>query len=114
MQQNDLSTARARASRAAPALAERRLWQVLRNRRFLGLKVRRQTPLAGQIVDFYIPDQRLAIDLDPPRGEGVAMLAGRGFRLLHLDCAEVAADLPACLARIAAACGQRIDPSGPI
>jgi very-short-patch-repair endonuclease len=89
MQQTDLTKAIARARRRQPPLAECPLWDAPRNRRFLGLKVRRQVPLCGIVVGFYIADRRLADDPDP------------------------LAD-PAALARIAAVCRQRIDPPGPI
>ncbi|MCU0827487.1 MAG: endonuclease domain-containing protein [Tabrizicola sp.] len=114
MQQNDLSKAIARSRRKAPHPAEDLLWQALRNRRFLGLKVRRQVPLAGQIVDFYIADKGLAIELEPSSRQSGQILSARSFRLLRLDPQSVGADLPGSLARIAAACRQRIDPPDPI
>lgn len=43
------------------------MWDVLRSRRFLGIKFRRQVQVNGYIVDFYAPYLRLAIELD---GEG--------------------------------------------
>jgi very-short-patch-repair endonuclease len=114
MQQTDQSTAVARAQRRALPVAERILWQALRNRRFLGLKVRRQVPLCGTVVDFYCPDRCLAIDLCPASPARDGRLSARGFTVLRLDRQAVVADLPASLARIAAACRQRIDPLGPI
>lgn len=114
MQQSDLTRAIARAQRQDLPIAERRLWQALRNRRFLGLKVRRQVPLAGHVVAFYVPDRRLAIELDPMPGPLADRLSAQGFRFLRLERAAVTADLPASLARIASACRQRIDPPGPI
>ncbi|MDK9716664.1 MAG: endonuclease domain-containing protein [Trichlorobacter sp.] len=44
--------------------AEKRLWLALRDRRFCGLKFRRQYPFAGYILDFYCHDIGLAIELD--------------------------------------------------
>jgi type I restriction enzyme M protein len=44
--------------------AERRIWAILRGRRFLGLKFRRQHPLAPYVLDFYCHEKKLAIELD--------------------------------------------------
>ena len=44
--------------------AEDILWNMLRGRRFEGLKFRRQTPLAGFVVDFLCPEIRLVIEVD--------------------------------------------------
>jgi very-short-patch-repair endonuclease len=43
---------------------ERYTWGLLRNRRMLGLKFRRQHVLEGFIVDFYCATHRLVIELD--------------------------------------------------
>jgi len=44
--------------------AERFLWKYLRNRRFRGLKFRRQFPIGRYILDFFCVEKRLAIELD--------------------------------------------------
>lgn len=44
--------------------AEAVLWSMLRDRRFEGIKFRRQAPVAGFIVDFLCPEHRLVIELD--------------------------------------------------
>ena len=54
----------ARQLRKEQTDAEVLLWQVLRGRRFCGLKFRRQYPLGGYILDFYCHDAGLAIELD--------------------------------------------------
>lgn len=41
-----------------------RLWALLRNKRFAGLKFRRQHPFGPYILDFYCPSLRLAVELD--------------------------------------------------
>jgi very-short-patch-repair endonuclease len=43
---------------------EKRLWTQVRGRRFAGFKFRRQTPVAGYIVDFYCAQARLIVELD--------------------------------------------------
>jgi very-short-patch-repair endonuclease len=44
--------------------AERRLWSVLRDRRLLGYKFRRQRPVGRFIVDFACLEYRVEIEAD--------------------------------------------------
>lgn len=44
--------------------SEKKLWKVLRNRKFLNLKFRRQHPISEYIVDFYCPEKKQIIELD--------------------------------------------------
>ncbi len=44
--------------------AENILWEKLRNKKFLGLKFRRQHPISRFIVDFYCHKYKLVIELD--------------------------------------------------
>ena len=48
--------------RATPA--ERCAWRLLRNRRLLGLKFRRQHPVAGIVADFACLEHRVVLELD--------------------------------------------------
>ena len=57
-------TWRAREFRKTQTPAERAAWEILRNRRLLGLKFRRQHPLCGFIVDFYCPTLNLVLEID--------------------------------------------------
>jgi len=43
---------------------EERVWELLRNNQFMGLKFRRQHVIEGFVVDFYCHEQRLAIEID--------------------------------------------------
>lgn len=54
----------ARGLRRNPTRYENRLWNWLRDRRFRGLKWRRQYSICGYIVDFYCAELKLAIELD--------------------------------------------------
>jgi very-short-patch-repair endonuclease len=54
----------ARAMRAGPTDAERKLWSILRFKALGGYRFRRQRPVAGYILDFYCPAKRLAVELD--------------------------------------------------
>ena len=64
MHQSPDRTKRARRLRSELTLAERRLWDMVRDRRLDGLKFRRETPLAGLTVDFYCPELKLVIEVD--------------------------------------------------
>jgi len=44
--------------------AEELLWKKLRNRRFEGLKFRRQHPMSRFIVDFYCHEKMLVVEVD--------------------------------------------------
>ncbi len=54
----------ARDLRTRQTDAENLLWGLLRNRRLLGLKFRRQFPLSPYILDFYCHEASLAVELD--------------------------------------------------
>lgn len=55
---------RARELRNHATATEQAVWELLRGRRMLGLKFRRQQPMRGFILDFYCPGQRIAIEVD--------------------------------------------------
>ena len=54
----------ARGLRTAQTDAETRLWLVLRDRRLVGHKFRRQHPIPPYIVDFYCDEARVVVELD--------------------------------------------------
>jgi very-short-patch-repair endonuclease len=54
----------ARRYRRQPTPAEAAAWLLLRGRKILGLKFRRQQVIAGFVVDFYCASLRLVIELD--------------------------------------------------
>jgi len=55
---------RRRTLRKSQTDAERKLWQVLRNRQLNGLKIFRQYSAGNYILDFYCPTKRLAVEVD--------------------------------------------------
>jgi very-short-patch-repair endonuclease len=57
-------TSLARNLRSEPTLAERKLWSRLRDRRFLGLKFKRQVPIDQFVVDFASAEAKLIIEVD--------------------------------------------------
>ena len=89
---------RAREFRRGMTPAEELLWSRLRNRG-IGFKFRRQQPIGRFIVDFYCPEERLAIELDsgahalPREAEQDRQrdewLAARGYRVLRFRNEEV-------------------------
>jgi very-short-patch-repair endonuclease len=64
MRKRSLKVGLAKAIRREPTGAEAAAWTLLRNRRCLGLKFRRQHVIRGLIVDFYCPELRLAVEVD--------------------------------------------------
>ena len=92
----------ARKLRRGLTTTERRVWDLLRGRRMLGFKFRRQHVIAGVIVDFYCPELRLAIELDGVGHQSdeqsnydaarAIALAARGLHVIRFQNAEVSAD----------------------
>ena len=87
------------------------MWDAVRGRRLDGFKVRRQHPLENVVVDFYVPEVRLIIELDgtvhdvPEQIEKdrrrETMLRGRGYHIVRVRDEEVVNNLPAVLGRLA-------------
>ena len=44
--------------------AEKKLWRILRGRRFMNLKFRRQQVLGKYIVDFYCASKKIVLEID--------------------------------------------------
>jgi|SRR5689334_1510630 len=55
---------RAREMRQSQTVAEKHAWHLLRDRRTLGVKFRRQVPIEDFIVDFYCDGLKLVIEID--------------------------------------------------
>jgi very-short-patch-repair endonuclease len=53
-----------RELRKNQTLAEKAIWNQLRNRQFLGLKFRRQYSIGEYIVDFYCSEYKIALEVD--------------------------------------------------
>ena len=54
----------ARNLRKNATIQERRLWNLLKNRRFHNLKFKRQSPIGNYIVDFLCIDNKVIIEID--------------------------------------------------
>jgi very-short-patch-repair endonuclease len=89
---------------------ERLLWSLLRDRRFMGCKFRRQHPIEPYVVDFYCHEARLAIELDggehnepaarAREEERTRFLEARGIRVLRFWNNEVFSNLEGVLQTI--------------
>jgi very-short-patch-repair endonuclease len=101
---------RAKRLRQRSTLAEEMLWERLRDRKFLGLKFRRQVPLGPYVADFYCHERRLVLELDGGiHEEGRqkvhdenrdANLAALGVRILRFTNDELREDLDSFLDKI--------------
>jgi very-short-patch-repair endonuclease len=74
---------KARELRKELTKAERLLWRYLRDRKFFGRKFRRQHIFRGFILDFYCPENKLAIELD-----GLVHLKQKDYDSLRQGCIE--------------------------
>ena len=54
----------ARHLRSEQTRAERKMWSRLRDRRFLGLKFKRQVPIDRFVVDFVSAEAKLIVEID--------------------------------------------------
>src|SRR5437899_1215082 len=56
--------ATARGLRQLMPPAQRRLWRLLRDRRFAGYKIRREHPIGRYVLDFFCPEAMVSLELD--------------------------------------------------
>ena len=98
---------RAESMRSSQTEAEYRLWQILRAKRFVGHKFRRQLPIDHYIADFACLTSRLIVEADGGQhGEGThderrdAYLRAQGFRILRFWNNEIFEQEEAVMARI--------------
>ena len=74
----------ARKFRGEATRSEQLAWELLRNRRCLGLKFRRQQVIRGYIVDFYCAELRLALEIDGPIHQRADRAEADVLRMLHV------------------------------
>jgi type I restriction enzyme, R subunit len=108
---------RARDLRQESTAAEEALWERLRDRRFRGLKFRRQVTLQGYIADFFCDRLRLVVEVDggihatrPRRARDEnrdADLLAHGYTVLRFTNREVLAAPETVLARLAEGLKER-------
>jgi very-short-patch-repair endonuclease len=111
---------KARALRRTPTEAERRLWNLLRNRSVEGLKFLRQHSIDPFVVDFVCRERMLVIEVDGSQHvddahydqRRTAFLNARGYSVLRFWNGEVLQHLGGVHEIIAAAIsGIDVDPS---
>ena len=101
----------ARKLRREMSLPEVMVWQRLRSSK-IGVKVRRQHPIGPYVVDFYVREAGLVIEIDgeahdrghhPSRDERRdAFLTNNGYRVLRIPAADVLRNIDGVLEGIAA------------
>jgi len=87
---------------------EVKVWEVLRGRRFMNLKFRRQHVIEGFVVDFYCHDLRLAIEIDGKVHDRQreydelrqTLIEEKGYRFVRVTNEEVNMDITILLNRI--------------
>ncbi|MCX5580745.1 endonuclease domain-containing protein [Kaistia terrae] len=100
----DRFKARARALRSSQTSAEARLWYVLRGRRLLDWKFRRQQPIDRYVVDFVTFAGRLIVEVDGATHSSDGerqhdakrsdVLTSLGFHILRVTNTDIYEDLP--------------------
>jgi very-short-patch-repair endonuclease len=80
----------AKAMRRGATDAELAMWRLLRHRRLVGFKFRRQIPIEGFIVDFVCFDRKIVVEIDGSQHFSSQrderrdfVLAHEGFRVLR-------------------------------
>lgn len=91
----------ARILRRNSTQAEEKLWQILRNRKFMGLKFRRQVTFGRYVLDFYCKAQKLVVEIDGDYHSTVVeydvkreeLLDSAGLRILRFSNQEILKDI---------------------
>jgi len=101
---------RRRSLRSSQTDAEKLLWSRLRNRQLNGLKFFRQYSVGPYIIDFYCPQQSLAIELDGGQHnmeeareydvERTKFLSGHGITVVRFWNNEVMRELDGVLEQV--------------
>jgi very-short-patch-repair endonuclease len=91
LKSSELTKGRARALRRNSTGAEKRLWGLLRSRRFDGFKFRRQVPIGRYIAEFVCFERQLIVELDGSQhadslhdARRDAWLRDDGYRVLRI------------------------------
>lgn len=110
------SVRRAREGRKDQTSAETKLWSLLRNRRLIRRKFRRQHPIGPWVADFACPAIHLAIEVDGPSHDApdqqawdemkTEYLRTSGWRVMRIKNADIYQAFGEVEARIIAEIGD--------
>jgi len=85
----------AREQRASNVNAEAIVWRIVRDRRCMGAKFRRQVPLGSYVLDFVCFEHKLVVEVDGPSHDAAAQrerdvvrdarIRSAGLRVLRLS-----------------------------
>lgn len=99
LQHDPGSVRRARESRKDQTSAEAKLWSLLRNRRLIAHKFRRQHPIGPWVADFACPAIKLVIEVEGPSHDApdqqawdemkTEYLRTSGWRIIRIKNADV-------------------------
>ena len=105
-----VTVGKARKLRRKMTPSEKKLWSRLRNRKFRGLKFRRQHPIDRYIVDFICMEKKLVVEVDGGihknaeqiqyDRERTLELEGYGLRIIRFRNEDIFDDLPGVLKSI--------------
>jgi len=101
--------------------AERKLWSLLRGKRFEGLKFRRQHPFDNYILDFVCLEEKIVLEVDGGQHQErltedsirTNVLEKAGFRVLRFWNHEVLQNFDAVAEQILQTVVRKQDPSSP-
>jgi very-short-patch-repair endonuclease len=112
---NPATLVRARELRQEATDTEEYLWSLLRKRP-AGFKFRRQHPIGKYVLDFYVAEARLAIELDGSVHDGdeqqeadswrQAIIATNNIQFIRFKNDEVLTDVEAVIKRIVLRCEE--------
>jgi len=101
---------RRRDLRNNPTHAEKKMWQGLQKHRAAGYKFRRQHSLGHFIVDFYLPEWKLAVEVDGTTHDDsqtkeyderrTEFLRGNGIHVIRFTDGEVLWSVDMCVEKI--------------
>ena len=108
------STERARTLRREMTDAERAFWRRVRDRRFGGMKFRRQVPVGSYFADFLCCEKKIMVELDGGQHVERAaydehrtqFLESQGYQVVRFWDNDVLKNMDVVLAELARLCGM--------
>jgi len=75
----------ARKLRKNMTTQERKMWELLRNKRYKNLQFKRQEPIGGYIVDFVCHNKNLIIEIDGGQHNEISIIEYDKIRTQYLE-----------------------------